>query len=120
MNNDHDTGPDDNSFVIGQALSGRHLLDSPMEASSYQGSARFNGTARQRLLQHPRPMPRAPLRRMDHRGMSERFATPERPQPPAESDVQPRPAAAPLVRQAARSPIESTPTTMTTISTPTA
>jgi hypothetical protein len=37
MNNDHDTGTDNNSFVIGQALSGRHLLDSPMEAAGYQG-----------------------------------------------------------------------------------
>ena len=98
MNNDRDTGPDDSSFVIGQALSGRHLLDSPMETSSYQGSPRYTGTDVSGYS--PRPMPRAPLRRMDHRGMSERFATPERPQTPAQPDLQPRPAAAPLVRQA--------------------
>jgi hypothetical protein len=98
MNNDRDTGPDDSSFVIGQALSGRHLLDSPMETSSYQGSPRYTGTDVSGYS--PRPMPRAPLRRMDHRGMSERFATPERPQTQAQPDPQPRPAAAPLVRQA--------------------
>jgi hypothetical protein len=110
MNNDRDTGPDDNSFIIGQALSGRHLLDSPMETSSYQGSPRYNGADVNGYS--PRPMPRAPLRRMDQRGMSERFATPERPQTQTQAQpqapLQPQPAAidrrtaaaAPLVRQA--------------------
>lgn len=103
MNNDRDTAPDDSSFIIGQALTGRHLLDSPMETSSYQGSPRYNGADSNGYS--PRPMPRAPLRRMDHRGMSERFAAPERPQ--TQPQVQPQPAAidrrtaaAPLVRQA--------------------
>ncbi len=100
MNNDRDTGPDDSSFVIGQALSGRHLLDSPMETSSYQGSPRYTGTDVSGYS--PRPMPRAPLRRMDHRGMSERFSTPERPQTQTQTqpDLQPRPAAPPHDRQA--------------------
>lgn len=106
MNNDRDTGPDDSSFVIGQALSGRHLLDSPMEASSYQGSPRYNGTDTHGYS--PRPMPRAPLRRQDQRGMSERFTTPERPQALPQAQTKPQPAAidrrsvaaAPLVRQA--------------------
>jgi hypothetical protein len=101
MNNDHDAGPDESSFVIGQALSGRHLLDSPMETSSYQGTARYNGGESQGYS--PRPLPRPPMRRMDHRGMPDRIATPERPQaqpqtPPA---IDRRSAAAaPLVRQA--------------------
>jgi hypothetical protein len=80
MNNDHDTGTDDNSFVIGQALSGRHLLDSPMEASSYQGAARYNGAGDTQGYTAPRPPLRPALRRMDHRSMSERFAAPEHPQ----------------------------------------
>jgi hypothetical protein len=84
MNNDHDTGTEDNSFVIGQALSGRHLLDSPLEASSYQGAARFNVADTHSYSNSPRTLPRPPLRRMDHRGMSERFAAPERPQPQPE------------------------------------
>ena len=81
MNNDHDTKTDDSSFVIGQALSGRHLLDSPLETSSYQGASHFNGAGDTQGYTAPRPLPRPPLRRMDHRGMSERFAIPERPQP---------------------------------------
>jgi hypothetical protein len=83
MNNDHDARTDDNSFVIGQALSGRHLLDSPLEASSYQGAAGFNGADTHGYANTSRSLSRPPLRRMDHRGMSERFAAPERPQPPA-------------------------------------
>ena len=70
MNNDRDTGPDDSSFIIGQALSGRHLLDSPMETSSYQGASRYNGGESQGYA--PRPLPRPPMRRMDHRGMPDR------------------------------------------------
>jgi hypothetical protein len=106
MNNDHDAGTDDNSFVIGQALSGRHLLDSPMEASAYQGAARFNGGDTHGYPTTPRPLARPPLRRMDHRAMSERFAAPERPQPEPQSQPQPpvierrTVAAAPPVKQA--------------------
>ena len=104
MNNDHDTKTDDSSFVIGQALSGRHLLDSPLETSSYQGASHFNGASDTQGYTAPRPLPRPPLRRMDHRGMSERFAIPERPQPQS----QPQPpaierrtvAAAPPAKQA--------------------
>jgi hypothetical protein len=99
MNNDHDAGTDENSFVIGQALSGRHLLDSPMEASGYQGAARFNGTSDTQGYTAPRPLSRPALRRMDHRSMSERFGTPERPQSPA---IERRTAAAaPSAKQAA-------------------
>ena len=53
MNNDHDTRTDDSSFVIGQALSGRHLLDSPLETSSYQGASHFNGAGDTRLHRPP-------------------------------------------------------------------
>src|SRR5689334_24027580 len=99
MKNDHDTGTDENSFMIGQALSGRHLLDSPMEASSYQGAARFNGAGDTQGYTAPRPLPRPAMRRMDHRSMSERFSAPERPQsPPPERRAA---ASAPPVKQAA-------------------
>ena len=102
MNNDHDTGSDNNSFVIGQALSGRHLLDSPMEASGYQGAARFNGGDTHGYPSTPRPLSRPPLRRMDHRSMSERFAAPERSQlQPQASVIERRTvAAAPVAKQA--------------------
>jgi hypothetical protein len=86
MNNDRDTGNDDSSFVIGQALSGRHLLDSPQEASSYHGAMRFSGAGDTHdYAGASRSLPRPPLRRVDHRSMSERFSAPERPQsqPPA-------------------------------------
>jgi hypothetical protein len=73
MNNDSNTGNDDNAFMIGQALSGRHLLDSPLEASSFQDSTRFST---------PRSLPRPPMRRAESRGMAERPpASPQFPQP---------------------------------------
>ena len=83
MNNDHNTGNDDNAFMIGQALSGRHLLDSPLEASSFQGSTRFNGDGASRGHSGaPRPLPRPPIRRTESRGMAERPSAPESPQFP--------------------------------------
>jgi hypothetical protein len=83
MNNDHNTGNDDNAFMIGQALSGRHLLDSPLEASSFQGSTRFNGDGASRGHSGaPRPLPRPPIRRTESRGMAERPSAPESPQSP--------------------------------------
>jgi hypothetical protein len=82
MNNDHNTGNDDNAFMIGQALSGRHLLDSPLEASPFQGSTRFNGDGASRGHSNtPRPLPRPPMRRMESRGMAERPPVSELPQP---------------------------------------
>jgi hypothetical protein len=107
MNNDHDTRTDNSSFVIGQALSGRHLLDSPLDASSYQGAGRFNGADDPHSYSNtPRPLSRPPLRRMDHRGMSERFAAPERPQP---QQPQPQPAVIERRTVAAAPPVKHAP-----------
>jgi hypothetical protein len=107
MNNDHDTGKDDNAFMIGQALSGRHLLDSPLDTSSYQGATRFNGAGDTQGYSAPRSLSRPPLRRMDHRSMTERFSTPERPHPAVVERSSIAVTATPPVRQAPAVVIDS-------------
>ena len=106
MNNDQNTGNDNGSFMIGQALSGRYLLDSPLDASSYQGSPRFNdGSDIRSYSKTPCQLSRPPMR-----GMAERPpAAPVRPEPVIERCAvapAPTPAAAPAPVKAAQPEID--------------
>ncbi|QQP90786.1 hypothetical protein IGS68_06050 [Skermanella sp. TT6] len=76
MKDDQNSGKDNGSYLLGQALSGRHLLDSPGSSSGIDsGGKRPDGDT---YLRSPRPLPRRPNRRIDPRGLADRPAAADR------------------------------------------
>ncbi|WP_158046725.1 hypothetical protein [Skermanella pratensis] len=77
MKDDQNSGKDNGPYLLGQALSGRHLLDSPGPSNDIDnaGPRRPDGDT---YLRSPRPLPRRPNRRIDPRGLSDRPIGPDR------------------------------------------
>ncbi|UEM19660.1 hypothetical protein JL100_021570 [Skermanella mucosa] len=78
MKDDQNSGNDNGPYLLGQALSGRHLLDSPGSSSGIDnaGARRPDGDT---YLRSSRPLPRRPNRRIDPRGLGDRPTAPDRP-----------------------------------------
>ncbi|WP_157619556.1 hypothetical protein [Skermanella stibiiresistens] len=74
MNDDQNSGKDDAPQLLGQALTGRHLLDTPGPTGGSPGSPRFDGDTYPRVSRPPPP--RRPNRRIDPRGLDQRGVDP--------------------------------------------
>ena len=78
MKDDQNSGKDNGSYLLGQALSGRHLLDSPGPSSGIDNGG-VRRPAGDTYLRGPRPLPRRPNRRIDPRGLGDRPTVTDRP-----------------------------------------